>query len=353
MIELERHIEILLLRHDCVILPGFGGFMTHHVEARYDEAERLFLPPLRTIGFNPGLKMNDSLLVQSYIEVYDISYPEALRRIEDEIDELKQRLANEGSFELRNIGTLSVSEDGVYLFEPCEAGILTPYLYGLSSYEMPLLSDTQQTTNQATNAINTTDKDKDKEKDDAPGMAATADTNSILGIENEEEDNRFIRLRVSVVRNIAAACIALIAFFAASTPLNNSSKMLTQGKIDTSILDKLLTGETSIKRSTVTKQSIQTAKPTLHRVTTEAKAIQQQNYYCIVLASKVTKTNATSFVNKLHEQGFKDAHLLTGHGSIKVVYGNYASEEEAYNQLNSLSDNETFKEGWIFRVIGK
>ena len=49
MIELERHIEILLLRHDCVILPGFGGFMTHHVEARYDEAERLFLPPLRTI----------------------------------------------------------------------------------------------------------------------------------------------------------------------------------------------------------------------------------------------------------------------------------------------------------------
>ena len=139
MIELERHIEILLLRHDCVILPGFGGFMTHHVEARYDEAERLFLPPL---------KMNDSLLVQSYIEVYDISYPEALRRIEDEIDELRQRLANEGSFELRNIGTLSVGEDGIYLFEPCEAGILTPCLYGLSSYEMPLLSDSQQTANQ-------------------------------------------------------------------------------------------------------------------------------------------------------------------------------------------------------------
>ena len=67
--------------------------MTHHVEARYDEAERLFLPPLRTIGFNPRLKMNDSLLVQSYIEVYDISYPEALRRIEDEIDE---RLASMG-----------------------------------------------------------------------------------------------------------------------------------------------------------------------------------------------------------------------------------------------------------------
>lgn len=348
MIELERHIEILLLRHDCVILPGFGGFMTHHVEARYDEAERLFLPPLRTIGFNPGLKMNDSLLVQSYIEVYDISYPEALRRIEDEVDELKQRLANEGSFELRNIGTLSVGEDGIYLFEPCEAGILTPCLYGLSSYEMPLLSDTQQTANQATNTITSTDK----EGNDEPALAAMTGANSILGIENDEEDNRFIRLRVSVVRNIAAACIALIAFFAASTPLNNSSQMMTQGKIDTSILDKLLAGETSMKRSTAMKQSTQVTKPALQEVNTEAKTIKQ-NYYCIVLASKVTKSNATSFVSKLHEQGFKNARLLMGHGAIKVVYGNYPSEEEAYSQLKSLSGNDTFKEGWIFRVIEK
>ena len=26
---LERHIEILLLSNDCVIVPGFGGFMVH------------------------------------------------------------------------------------------------------------------------------------------------------------------------------------------------------------------------------------------------------------------------------------------------------------------------------------
>ena len=118
---------------------------------------------------------------------------------------------------------------------------------------MPLLSDTQQTTNQTTSTITSTDK----EGNDEPALAAMTGANSILGIENDEEDNRFIRLRVSVVRNIAAACIALIAFFAASTPLNNSSQMMTQGKIDTSILDKLLAGETSMKRSTSAKQSTQ------------------------------------------------------------------------------------------------
>ena len=68
--------------------------MTHNINARYEEQEHLFLPPLRTLGFNPQLNINDSLLVQSYIEAYDISYPEALQRIEDEVEELRQHLQN-------------------------------------------------------------------------------------------------------------------------------------------------------------------------------------------------------------------------------------------------------------------
>ena len=39
VIELERHIEILLLSNDCVIVPDFGGFMAHHVDAHYDKQE--------------------------------------------------------------------------------------------------------------------------------------------------------------------------------------------------------------------------------------------------------------------------------------------------------------------------
>ena len=63
MIELERHIEILLLNNDCVIVPGLGGFVAHHVDACYDDVENRFFPPMRTVGFNPKLDMNDSLLI--------------------------------------------------------------------------------------------------------------------------------------------------------------------------------------------------------------------------------------------------------------------------------------------------
>ena len=125
--ELERHIEILLLSNDCVIVPDFGGFMAHHVDARYDGRDNMFLPPLRTVGFNPQLKMNDSLLAQSYVEAYDISYPEAIDRLANEVAEIRQRLENEGKYEINNIGTIYLNEDGNYTFEPCEAGILTDF----------------------------------------------------------------------------------------------------------------------------------------------------------------------------------------------------------------------------------
>ena len=52
MIELVKHIEILLLENDCVIVPGLGGFIAHNRPAQYCTETNEFCPPLRTIGFN-------------------------------------------------------------------------------------------------------------------------------------------------------------------------------------------------------------------------------------------------------------------------------------------------------------
>ena len=104
--ELRRHIEILLLRNDCVIVPHLGGFMAHHIPARYDEADHMFIPPIRTLGFNPQLTMSDSLLAQSYVDTYDLSFPEAVKRVEHEVQLLKERLEADGKVELPDLGTL-------------------------------------------------------------------------------------------------------------------------------------------------------------------------------------------------------------------------------------------------------
>ena len=79
MIELAQHIETLLLENDCVIVPGFGGFVAHYSPATRIKEENIFLPPTRTIGFNPQLKLNDGVLVQSYMSAYDTSFADASR----------------------------------------------------------------------------------------------------------------------------------------------------------------------------------------------------------------------------------------------------------------------------------
>lgn len=240
MIEINRHIEILLLSNDCVIVPGFGGFMAHHVDARYDGRDNMFLPPLRTVGFNPQLTMNDSLLALSYVETYDISYPEALRRIEDEVVEIRQSLENEGKFEIENIGMLFLNEDGNISFEPCEAGILTPTFYGLGGFDMlPIAQiDNGEQQNENQNVAMTVNLAKDEQPVKKEAEAPATPANNSVFIAEEEEKAEFISIKKSWLRNMAAACIALIAFFTISTPLG--SPTIEKSQIDTGMLTRIM-----------------------------------------------------------------------------------------------------------------
>ena len=55
-------ISRLLEEHDCVILPGYGGFIGNYAPARIDPVSHSFVPPSKKILFNINLKQNDGLL---------------------------------------------------------------------------------------------------------------------------------------------------------------------------------------------------------------------------------------------------------------------------------------------------
>ena len=114
MIELAQHIETLLLENDCVIVPGFGGFVAHYSPATRVKEENIFLPPTRTIGFNPQLKLNDGVLVQSYMSAYDTSFADASRIVEKEVNEFIGLLHEEGKAHLDNIGEIQSNIYGNY-----------------------------------------------------------------------------------------------------------------------------------------------------------------------------------------------------------------------------------------------
>lgn len=370
VIELDRHIEILLLSHDCVIVPDLGGFLTHHIEASYDDGDKLFLPPLRTIGFNPQLKINDSLLVQSYVEAYDISYPEALSRIENEVTKLKEELDKNHQFELNDIGTLFLNDEGNYEFRPCEAGILIPELYGLSSFVMQPLNHEDSCDNVHNLFdinVKTTEVDNNahtvKAIDDNEQKEAVAEVDKIGVTEDKDSEEDYtsegaIHISFSTMRNFATAAIAIVAFLLLSEPIGNTDKdNFTKSNIDTNILYSMLPKNVTkgeIKASDIHNNKVERRTKIENKDNKINKIVKAENeidnYYCIVLASKVKLKNAEYFVNHLHKKGYNDAKIYIKGHCRKVIYGQYNTEALAYKKLNDLHDNKDFKDGWIMHV---
>ena len=193
MIELARHIEILLLENDCVIVPELGGFIAHYQPAYYAESDNIYFPPMRTIGFNPQLTMNDGLLVQSYMQVHHTDFPDATRMIEQEVEELKDTLYKDGHVQLYGIGDLHYTIHNSYEFRPNEEGILSPYLYGFSSLSISPLSENNST------------------------IASTKDM--VLKPQKEKAAIRFNRRWLG---NAVAIAVAVILFFFLSVPVENT-----------------------------------------------------------------------------------------------------------------------------------
>ena len=141
MNELARHIASLLLENDCVIVPGFGGFIAHYAPAQQENEDFVFLPPMRVMGFNPQLRINDGLLAQSYMSVYGFSFPEAVKIIQQQSEELISSIHETGHIELNDVGELRYNIHGKYEFNPFDYRLATPDLYGLDSFKMKELKD--------------------------------------------------------------------------------------------------------------------------------------------------------------------------------------------------------------------
>jgi cell division septation protein DedD len=343
-----------------VIVPNFGGFLTHYVCARYDDSDNQLLPPSRTIGFNPQLKLNDHLLVQSYVEAYDISYPEALRRIESEVEEMRQHLDNEGSFELTDLGVLSTNAEGNYEFHPCEAGILTPTLYGLGSFEMLPIQATR----------NIAAKEEVEVSDDEQ-VARTIPLETV-----EDDSNSAIVIRMSWMRNMIATAVAVLLLFL-FVPQRDNSNILKNRQESSFLSVPTLTQEQPTKQqeplttttvALTTEQPAEIQVPTAEPVQTvapaitapikkpavETKAKRKSSYYTIVLASQTLQHHAERFIAELKQNGVENisiAPMPDMKNKVRVVYGSFSTSDEAQTELKRLrATTQVFNEAWIFHA---
>ena len=96
------HIEYLLTRHDCVVVPGFGGFLLQQQTAKFDKYGNI-TPPSKGISFNAGLNHHDGLLANSIMEDYMISYNEANSVISDFVLSLRNNITIEKNYKFGHL----------------------------------------------------------------------------------------------------------------------------------------------------------------------------------------------------------------------------------------------------------
>jgi nucleoid DNA-binding protein len=115
---LGKYISELLAEHDCVIIPGFGGFVARPVSAQFSKAGNMLLPPGKSLVFNKNLSNNDGLLAGYIMEKESLPYKDAIAKIDRLISESKKTLENGKRLELENTGLLYYSPENTLLFEP-------------------------------------------------------------------------------------------------------------------------------------------------------------------------------------------------------------------------------------------
>jgi hypothetical protein len=376
MIELSRHIESLLLDNDCVIVPGLGGFIAHYQSAYYVEEERIFLPPTRKVGFNPQLTMNDGLLAQSYMQMYHMDYSDAMNRISENVHLLKDALYKGETVELHGIGALHYNIYDEFEFQSTESGLLSPSLYGLDAFSMPLLSNE-------------------------------------MPLEEHEEETKFViqpvnpkkEIRLNPAKwlgNAVAVAVAIILFFVVSVPVENtyvdkgsyaslgtdclfdairSQSMVTS--LPESMEEQHISTNKDLKPKVVkvekvapaavvepvkVKEHVSETKP-VEKVSQPEKSVKVQkemvvapkaepkpaankvavkkNKYHIIVASLTTSADAQGMLKKYNQQGYHGASVIGGNGRFRIALCSFSDKAEAYRKLNDLKKEETFKNAWM------
>ena len=363
MISLARHIELLLLDHDCVIVPGLGGFIANHADARYTEGEEhLFLPPYRTIGFNQQLQVNDGLLVQSYMTAYDTSYPSANLQMEKDLDKMMYELEMKGKYELENIGTLKKGLNQNISFIAPETGALTPSLYGLYSYEMKSLQQVIK------------EKDIQRTLQNAASMHIASKDNVQESVDTTPRKDVVIHFdRRWLDFGISAAAAALLFFcfsYLTMQGVNNGTDTVvaafpTIDKVTTKTTPaapKAKVNKPAVKKTEATQpvatQAVSTPTPLTDvqdqkqpnkKTTTPANTNDAK--FTIVLATYVSQDNAECYIKSLAKDGFDQARYVKNGKVSRILYSNFDDEATAQQALMSLrKQSSEFAEAWILEL---
>lgn len=383
MRNLAQHIELLLRDNDCVILPGFGGFIAHDVPAYYVKEEGLYYPPSRSISFNAAITMNDGLLVQSYMKSYQVDYARATYMVDVAIERLTDTLYEKGCAILPHIGTLTQDIHQSLRFTPDVVGIESPALFGLGAFHIIELSRLSQ----HAEALKKTDNAGNQKNSTVNLHADKSVLYHILSTAAVFLLLIMVALPTGTHRSTDMASLInmaqIEASFSSSQEKTDLSETATQlftehkgnasdtlkhdifvsqqlqdvdGEESSSVSMPDYVPEAEGSPSNIESGNIIAVAESSERSHMgeyslhDAETSQPTKTYHIIVASLPNHRGADDTLSQFTNMGYSGASLVERDNRVRISLMQFADKNEANKQLKLLRQNDKFQNAWLLAV---
>jgi nucleoid DNA-binding protein len=320
-LDITPFIRELLFGHDCVIIPGFGGFIGNYTPARIDRATSTFHPPLKQISFNRNLNHNDGLLTGKVSEALKLNYADARNLVEQFADEIKGKLAKGERVMFDHIGSFLNNHEGNVQFEPDRDANYNLNSFGLTAFQVTPL----------------------EEFDVRKRILPYADNGSL-----RKSNFRKYLWRAAVIVPLLGAMVAV--------PLTTN---LFKTKVQATSLNPLASVEfennneaSGIKKPAVSYQSSQKGDSVLtgteQPVKNEVVPPAENNIYSVIAGSFKLETNAAYLMKKLRDEGYSPELIAAPNGFYRVIALKCSNLDLAIQKKDSIG--KKYAGTWITRI---
>jgi len=304
--QLQTYIKDLLYRYECVILPGFGAFLTHRRSA-YIDTDDSFHPPSKYVSFNRQLQTNDGLLANYVCSSENLSYETSLQKIRLYASQLSREITENGQVSMEEIGEFTLNAEGSVTFSPFNVRNYDSAAFGLTSFVSPKID--RRTEESVVLA----------EKESAVVSLEPAASKAIP----------FIRYAAIGIIAIALSGTGGMEIYQGSVEKHNfAEKQKADSLIDRKIEAATFVIDDPMPAITVTVPEI-------------------TGRYHIVAGAFRIEANADKKLNQLIDAGYRSRIIgKNRYGLHQVVYDSYQSRVEALQQLRKLKRTEN-PDAWL------
>lgn len=322
MERLALHIEYLLLRHDCVVVPGFGAFINVYHSALEDSQTHTFQPMTTEVRFNSALKHNDGMLATSYARRERVSYAEGREMVRVAVSDLQDTLALEGEVSIGRIGRIRTDKSGNLTFHP----LLTPRRLSAALGYLPVKrhAPTVEVAPAAATAV--TETETAEPIVEYPIRKFDTDRNYYIPI-----NKMFARMAASFAV-VAVLCLSLILPFTRDYHEDQASVVPV----------KALT--TAVTKAS---QQIQAEQQPAPATEPETEPAPLPKTWHLVVGTFRSQDEADNFISSKNDSPY-ELHTVASKRMVRVVAISATDKETLLPELNSPEFQSSFPQAWIF-----